>query len=90
MKATEMCKYAVFPNQRLDAKNALIGTTHVTYISKVILTGETTLNTRIRRKATNPENPIWIIVNVIGSGKLKYFGDRTHLLYSITPEERIM
>jgi hypothetical protein len=76
--------------QRLDAKNALIGTTHVTYISKVILTGETTLNTRIRRKATNPENPIWIIVNVIGSGKLKYFGDRTHLLYSITPEERIM
>jgi hypothetical protein len=46
MKATEMCKYAVFPNQRLDAKNALIGTTHVTYISKVILTGETTYITK--------------------------------------------
>jgi hypothetical protein len=32
MKATEMCKYAVFPNQRLDAKNALIGTTQVAYL----------------------------------------------------------
>jgi hypothetical protein len=45
MKATEMCKYAVFPNQRLDAKNALIGTTQVAYISNVILTGATTYKT---------------------------------------------
>jgi hypothetical protein len=31
--------------QRLDAKNALIGTTQVAYISNVILTGATTYKT---------------------------------------------
>lgn len=118
--------------QRLEAKKALIGTTHVaylphqvnnlekglrnwemslkeksiTYISNVILTGVTTcpfeekvrtqhkmsckktkrwkgfsshtLNTRTRKNATSPENPIWIMVSVIGNGKLKYFCERTH------------
>lgn len=29
-------------------------------------------------KATAAEKPIWIMVSVIGSGKLKYFGERTH------------
>ena len=37
-----------------------------------------TLKTRMRKNATTPENPIWIIVRVIGYGKLKYFVERTH------------
>lgn len=37
-----------------------------------------TLKTRTRKKDTAPENPIWIMVSVIGSGKLKYLGDSTH------------
>lgn len=36
------------------------------------------LKTRTRKKATAPENPIWIMVSVIGSGKLKYLGESTH------------
>jgi hypothetical protein len=37
-----------------------------------------TLKTRTSKNATAPENPMWIIVSVIGNGKSKYFGDRTH------------
>lgn len=37
-----------------------------------------TFKTRIRKKATAPENPIWIMVSVMGNGKLKYFGESTH------------
>lgn len=90
MKATEIYKYAVFPNQRLDAKNALIGITLVAYIWKVILTGATTLKTRTRKNVTTPENAMWIIVRVMGKGNLKYFGDSTHLLNRMTPDERQM
>jgi hypothetical protein len=56
MKATEIYKYAVLPNHRLEAKKALIGITHVAYIWKVILTGATTLKTRTRKNVTIPEN----------------------------------
>jgi hypothetical protein len=59
----------VLPNQRLDAKRALIGTTLDTYILKVMPTGVTTLKTRTRINATEPEKAMWIIVNVIGYGK---------------------
>jgi hypothetical protein len=45
----------VLPNQRLDAKRALIGTTLDTYILKVMPTGVTTLKTRTRINATEPE-----------------------------------
>lgn len=37
-----------------------------------------TFRTRISRKATPPEKAIWIIVSVIGNGKLKYNVERTH------------
>ena len=37
-----------------------------------------TLNMRTRKNATSPENPIWIMVSVIGNGKLKYLWERTH------------
>jgi hypothetical protein len=37
-----------------------------------------TLKIRMRKNATAPENPIWIMVRVIGYGKLKYFVERTH------------
>ena len=41
-----------------------------------------TFKTRIRKNATAPENPIWIMVSVIGNGKLKYFGESTHCTWA--------
>lgn len=49
-----------------------------------------TLRTRMRKNATAPENPIWIMVSVIGNGKLKYLGERTHCNKNLSDNKRLV
>lgn len=59
-------------------------------ITEVRRTVEFTLKTETRRNATKPENPMCIIVSVIGKGNLKYFGERTHCKYKIELDTNIV
>lgn len=44
----------------------------------VILVGGSNLKARMSKNATMLEKPMWIMVSVMGYGKLKYFADKTH------------